>query len=310
MDFSFKITTHGRALLAACMARSAPLELTRVSFGDGRVDEDTNLADVHELVHFVTEGSIGERTHENDRLYMDVQYANDASHAEAGAFILSEFLVCARHPETGQETDFLYATLGDYTQPVPAYHAGFEVSTWTFPLTTVISDQVNVTISAPGGLVTYNKLLSILGSRTIRQEIEIPAERWRPDPGSGGVAADIPGDDIRESQIPLLTVLPESLAAAAACGFGDAVQTLPGLLRVYARTAPQTLLRASLVLLGTSADLSGAVTGVLPATETQLGGVMVRKGSGLTVDPEGCLALDSASKVEIADVFKDSNGQN
>ena len=45
MEYGFKPTTNGRALIAACGALEQPLKLTRVTFGSGLVSEGTNLAD-------------------------------------------------------------------------------------------------------------------------------------------------------------------------------------------------------------------------------------------------------------------------
>ena len=122
MEYGFKPTTNGRALIAACGALEQPLKLTRVTFGSGLVSEGTNLADQHQLVAPVADGTIGERMHENDRLYLSVQYDN-SKHPEQAAFNLAEFIIYAMHPETQTETDVAYATLGDYQQPVPAYSA-------------------------------------------------------------------------------------------------------------------------------------------------------------------------------------------
>ena len=107
MEIAFKPTTHGRAILSACMAQSLPLQLTRVAFGSGRVSEGRNLADMHELIRYVADGTIGERRHEDDRLYLTVQYANDVDHASVSTFMLSEFMIYARDPETGEDRDFI-----------------------------------------------------------------------------------------------------------------------------------------------------------------------------------------------------------
>ena len=53
MEYGFKPTTNGRALIAACGALEQPLKLTRVTFGSGLVSEGTNLADQHQLVTHV-----------------------------------------------------------------------------------------------------------------------------------------------------------------------------------------------------------------------------------------------------------------
>ena len=164
MDYGYKPTTNGRALLAACLSEEKPLKLTRVAVGSGAVPEGTDLADMHQLIQPVAEGTIGERRHEGDSLYLTVQYDNSGS-PDVGAFFLSEFMVYAQDPESGQETDLLYATLGDYQQPVPAYNPALPPSVWKFPLVLVVSDQIQVSVTAPAGLVTYDDFDKMLNQR-------------------------------------------------------------------------------------------------------------------------------------------------
>ena len=157
MQYGYKPTTNGRRVITGCLAKEVPLRLTRVAVGNGQVGEETNLADVHELLGYVAEGAIGERRHEEDRLYLTVQYAN-SEHPEVDTFYLSEFMVYAEDPDTGEETDLLYATLGDYIQPVPAYSTEMPASVFNYQLVLVISDEINVEIAASPGLVTFEEL--------------------------------------------------------------------------------------------------------------------------------------------------------
>lgn len=150
----FQVTTHGRAALAACLARGAPVAITRVEVGSGRVADGANLAEQHELVQRVADGTIGERRHEDDRLFLTVQYEN-VRHPEIPTFFLSEFLIFIQDPETGGETDFLYASLGEYIQPVPAYREGVPATTLQYPVVLTLSGDLEVTVSAPVGLVTH-----------------------------------------------------------------------------------------------------------------------------------------------------------
>ena len=157
MDYSFKPTTNGRAALAACMALGNPPDICRVAFGSGRISETANLADQHELLEFVADGTIGNRRHKDDHFYFTIQYLNSA-HPDVKTFYLSEFIVYIKDPETGGETDLLYGTLGDYSLPVPQYHETNPPSVFDLPLALVVSDEVEVKISAPPGLVTYDDL--------------------------------------------------------------------------------------------------------------------------------------------------------
>lgn len=151
MNYGFKPTTHGEALIAACMDLGAPLKITRAAVGSGLAGG--SLADTHALVHYIAEASIGERRHEGNQLFLSVQYRNDA-HPEQEDFVLAEFIVYAQDPETEQETDFLYATLGDNRQPVPSFKSGFPASVWTFPVVLAVSGDLKVEITASPGLVT------------------------------------------------------------------------------------------------------------------------------------------------------------
>ncbi len=156
-EYKFKPTTHGRAALVACMALKQPPDICRVAFGSGRISGGKNLADQHELIEYVSDGTIGDFHHENDHFYFTIQYANSA-HKEVGTFYLSEFIVYIKDPVTGEETDLLYGKLGDYRLPVPQYHDTIPPSVFDLPLVMVISDEVTVQISAPSGLVTYGDL--------------------------------------------------------------------------------------------------------------------------------------------------------
>jgi len=166
LDYGYKLTIHGRRLLAACLDLGKPLRLTRAAVGSGLIDQDEDLAKAHALIHYVAEASIADRRHEADRLFLTVRYSNQ-DHPEAGTFTLSEFMVWAEDPETGQETDFLYATLGDFRQPVPAYSGAFPASVWSFPLVLVVSSELQVTVAISPGLATWDDLREAIDRLTL-----------------------------------------------------------------------------------------------------------------------------------------------
>jgi hypothetical protein len=176
MEYTYKPTTHGRAVMAACMALEKPFHVTRVAFGSGKVEEDTNLADVHELLEYVADGAVADRSHKDDRFCLTIQYAN-SEHKDVKTFLLSEFIVYGEDPATGAETDLIYGSLGDYRQPVPAYNPAYPPSVFNFPLEIILSDEINVSISAPAGLVTFEDLRDYQG-KLLREimmgEISLP----------------------------------------------------------------------------------------------------------------------------------------
>ena len=311
MEYRYKPTTNGRNALAAGMALEKPLKITRVAFGSGKVDEGVNLADVHELLAYVADGAVGERRHENDRVYFTIQYAN-VQNKDVKSFILSEFIVYCQDPETGADTDLLYGTLGDYRQPVPAYNPAFPPSVFNFPLVMIISDELNVTFSAPVGLVTHDDLLEVVENTAVRyRELTIPAEGWTED-GAGAYQKrrEIPME-VSEHMIPVLTVLPESAGDATACGLAPFAQTAEGVLRVWAERAPDADIRAGLALLRNASGIYiGSGTGggdAVTATPDRLGCVKV--GSGLNVTEDGTLSVDMASDEEVEAMLGEVFGQ-
>jgi len=265
LDYGFKFTTHGLSVLAACVDTGAPLKLTRVLAGNGVVPEGTNLADMHQLVHYVADATIGDRRHRDNKLWIDIGYSN-ISHPELPLFYLSEFIVCAEHPDTGEETDLLYATLGDYRQPIPPYSSKSQATNFIFPIVIDLSNEVEVTVEAEPSLVTYGELIDILNSGELgaaSTEITIPTEGWQADTETGGVYAvrvDIPIEGVAPSMVPLLTVQPESLGVAISCGLGAFTQTLSDKLRVYSVGVPAKPIVASLALMGLSPYASAQMT--------------------------------------------------
>ena len=192
----------------------------------------------------------------------------------------------------------IYATLGDYVQSVPPYSEEFPAAVWNFPLTTVISDEIDVIASAPAGLVTFNDLLAVVEDMSIRRlDIVIPASGWREEPENAyPYRLDI-GMEVKCSMIPMLTVLPPDIGRAATCGLAPFAQTTDGALQVWAKRIPEAALHASLVLLRDASGLymTGSSGSLLPpATPTTLGGVKI--GPGLNVTSDGTLSVDTASR--------------
>lgn len=305
-SYAFKVTTNGRAILAACMAQEATLKITRVAVGSGRVEAGVNLADIHKLICYEAEGAVGERRHEDNRLYLTAQYSN-RDNPGADTFLLSEFIVYAQDPGTKKETDLIYATLGDYIQAVPPYSENFPAAVWNFPMTLVVSDEIDVAVSAPAGLVTYDDLVEVIGATAIKQQdMMIPTSGWvKGEEDSYPCQLEI-SMDVGASIIPMLTVLPGSIQHAADCGLAPFAQTVEGALRIWAKRVPGHEIRASLALLRDSSGLyvAGGEGNLLPpATPDTLGGVRV--GPGLNVTKDGVLSVDTASEGEVDELLSE-----
>lgn len=316
MNYSYKITTNGRKVLAACIDTGAALELTRVAVGKGRISEDADLADQHELIQYVTDGSIGDRRHSQDRLYFSFQYSN-VNHPDIDTFYLSEFIVYTRNPDTGKEVDLLYATLGDYTQPVPAYRQDYPPVSYVFPLTLVLSDEVNAYIGAPAGLVTYDELVELQSV----SDLTIPATGWKRESGDAGeypYYLDIDIERVTARMTPNITILPESISVATRCGFAPYARAEKGTVRVYSLFVPEKAISASLLLLSNPPYVrSDGTTGGGDAIQAGTGlslknGVMnVNIGNGIAVDRNNHLSVNQTTVITDTDMLdEDSTEQD
>lgn len=321
MDYGYKVTTNGRNLMAALMALGSGLTLTRVAMGSGTVEDGTDLADVHELISYVTDGTIGGRSHQDDLLNIAIQYANSAN-PDQPTFYLAEFMVYATDPETGEETDLLYATLGDYKQVVPAYSSGAGSTVFNFPLTLVVSNDIDVTISAPAGLVTYDELEAAVA--TAAEEImermqpgwsvcgaldlTIPVSGWvESNSGSAEYAyvCDVEAEGVTSAMIPSGAVLPGYFAIASKAGMLGGCEARNNCLRFYSATIPDAdiLARVNLFRMGGSGGGGGSVDPGVGLSYSMDGRLNVNVGDGLSVGADNTLNVDRQEVVTDSDML-------
>ena len=296
------------------MATEKPLELSRVAVGSGTIDEAANLADQHELIVPVAYGTIVDRRHSGDYLYLTAQYDNsDETNRDVGMFYLAEFIVYAKHPVSGEEIDLLYATLGDYKQPVPAYSETEPPCVFKFPMVLVVSDQIEVKYSGAPGLVTrddmrdamqllYEQIKSELsGSNlptTVIKEITIPHEGWTwQEPGEADEEideyryfVDVALEEATEAMYPSVALHKSALETAKNASLCPCVQAMDGALRFWAKQEPEADMAATAALTGAGGSTSGGgPSSALPiASATRLGGVKI--GKGITVAEDGTIS--------------------
>lgn len=316
MEYHYKPTTHGLAAMAAYMALGTkPFNITRVAFGSGKVAKDTNLTDVHELLEYVSDGAVADRSHKDNRFNLTIQYAN-SEHKEVKTFLLTEFIVYVEDPVSGGETDLLYGTMGDYRQPVPAYNPDYPPSVFNFPLVMVLSDVINVVVSAPAGLPTYDDLENVVRRHNedpnahagllkrngvLTAVITIPASAWMPDPdGPCAYRADVSCADAMAVHIPYVSLDNSSMGTAESCGLCDKAEAADGIMRFWADSVPESDILARAALLGPGGGTSAAVS--LPLA-TALSAGCVKPGDGLKVEPDGTLSVDTASQKEVNEML-------
>lgn len=291
------------------------MKITRVAFGSGKLAPDVNPADQHELLSFVSNGTVAERRHEADRLFLTIRYANQEHQDVTKMFLLSEFMIFVEDPESGTETDLLYGTLGDYRHPVPAYTPAYSPSIFSFPLVLVISDDVHVDVDIPAGIATYYDLEVMAQEFAIRRvTVEIPTEGWTEETlGRYKYRLDLAVNGGTSRMIPLVHVSAQGEEVAVACGLAPFAETLEGAVCFRAVAVPTADIPAALTLLRDSTgvvfsyDGGGVELDNLPiATETSHG--IVKPGPGLLVSEDGTLSLDTATDEEFEALLNGKEG--
>ncbi len=157
--------------------------------------------------------------------------------------------------------------------------------------------------------------VTLLGDLRSSGELIIPTEGWVPDEDSGGMYAlhiDITVEEAAEGLVPMLLIQPSSMLDAGNCGLCPSIETIDGAVRLYAKSVPAVPINAQLNLLETASSGGGNSAGSGPsytlpiADSTTLGGVKVKRGSGLTIDGNGNLALDAAAGEDVVGLFTGS----
>lgn len=322
MNSGYKPTTNGRALLAKLMALSEPLTMTRVGIGSGKIAEGTDLADVHELVQYVADGEIAERRHENDRLYLTIQFSN-ALHQDLPMFYIGEFMIFAQDPETGEEVDLAYATLGDYQQPVPAYREEQGASVYNFPLVMIVSDEIEVTIDVSPGLVTHDELEDA-AEKAVREALDelqpgwsccgslqltIPKEGWvsASEPSADhNYTCDVSVPDVTSAMIPQGTPLPGYFSIAQNAEMMGGCTVLNGAVRFFSKSVPDgdIVCKIDLFRMGGGGG-GGSVDAGVGLGFGMDGKLNVLLGNGLTVDNENKINVDKEEVVTESDMLNE-----
>ena len=330
MEIGYKPTTHGRALLAALLALEKPLKISRVAFGSGRVPDGTNLADVHELVHYVADGTVEERRHEEDRYYMTVQYANASpeGHRTIPLFYIGEFMVYATDPTTGEEVDLLYATLGDYQTPMPKYSTTQGAVVFNLPLVLVVSDEIEVTIDAEAGLITYEDMQecvdeavkealdelqpgwSVAGS----VQLTIPVDGWTEasEPCEDySYTCDVAAEGVTGAMIPLGGPIPGYFGIAQRADMLNGCNVLNGKIRFMAKNIPEDKIvcKINLLRMGGSGGGGGNVDPGVGLGWGMDGRLNVLLGDGLSTDEENKINVNHEEVVTDTDMVDEEEAK-
>lgn len=335
------VTVAGRDLITRLLAGET-IELTKIVVGSGSMPEGVEPIDMMELVEPVAEATSTVPTVENNIMSMVVEYRNDLNDGLEQGFWLREFGIFARTEES-EEILLYYATLGDSPQPVSAFDgsrvdirrypvtiamaldASVEVTYKPAAFLTaedaeelirsLVSGQVGTTIdqaisghdtdpNAHASLMSkMQSMVAAAGAAIKTAKLAIGKDGWEEnDSEKYPYCNDVECELSRETHLPLVNIDEESEDVAFVCGLRMQAEAYDGYVRFWARSLPAEDITCTVDLVGRGESADGSGSYVLPAASAQvLGGVKV--GTGLKVEKDGTLSINSATPDETGALF-------
>ena len=176
----------------------------------------------------------------------------------------------------------------------------------------IITEAVSTalkTLEESGKVVNEERVKEIISGQiggkgsAIIKDITIPADGWDWQRESGDeetlrddfrCVVDVAVDDVTEDMFPSVALHKAALEVAKRAGLCPTVQANAGVLRFWARNAPEADMAATVALVSPSgASGGGSSSYVLPvATATRLGGVKI--GSGVSVSADGTISASTS----------------
>lgn len=157
---------------------------------------------------------------------------------------------------------------------------------------------VRQTIAQNGGVVC------------VEETLELKASEWKETGASGKYRyqLDVPCELSTEHHLTPVTLDEDSEDVAVSCGMRASASSFDGYIRFKAKRIPYADMHATVLLIGTSQSGSSDGSGyTLPvASPYILGGVKVQENSGLKIDREGNLAVDTPSDDDVRSGIEDT----
>ena len=309
-------TDAGTALLSESLSGGA-LTITRAVSGTGTIDsadlpKATAISgDTHDLtllgIDTVTDGGETAR-----RIRIQITGAEKS-------YIMHQIGVYGQL-STNSTDSLLFIMQDDRGVEVPsgAENEDFEIE---FSAVLAISNKANISIKVSPQIEALAKLVQEeidkhnadpnahngqIGGKgsAIIKDITIPADGWDWQRESGDeetlgmddfrCVVDVAVDDATEDMFPSVALHKAALEVAKRAGLCPTVQALAGVLRFWARNAPEADMAATVALVSPGgASGGGSSSYVLPvATATRLGGVKI--GSGVSVSADGTISASTS----------------
>lgn len=311
------ITVKGRDLITSLIAGET-IEFTRIVVGSGEMPEGVEPIDMEALVNEVAEATSTVPTVENGVLSMVVEYRNDMNGGLETGFWLREFGIFAK-TEDSEEILLYYATLGDSPQPVNAYKDN-RVDIRRYPVTVALEVDADIQVTYnPGAFITAAEAEQLLESMVskatygigIVKKIEFTTEidEWKEseEQSNGyGFYFDLMDEEITSDMIPGVVISEDSQIAARNAGMSTTATTYTGYVRLKCMLKPDVKIKGNCCLMGTK---TGGTPWIWPvASADTLGCVKIQPDSGLKVDQNGNLAVDTATMDESGDAINNIFG--
>ena len=261
-------STAGRALIAKVLAGRCKMHYTRAAVGKGSIPEGMTPKSMTEPAGYVMDAKISAVGNPVDGECQVSVQINSSDVAEG--FYATGILLYAADPDEG-EVPYTYLVLEEEPERIrPASAAVGKLATFDLIAAVDEIDRVTATID-PEAVMTYKAVEQLIAASTLTKEITIPATGWEnnqealePDGESGeeppegditpneeppGLHIDIPVLEATEETVPQLAIWPIHADTARSCGLYTSSKSMAGAVRLYAKKAPASEIKASLTLL-------------------------------------------------------------
>ena len=234
------ITDKGVALLAKTFTEGN-IVLTRAVGGEGYTAPErlTETTDVQPPVH---EMGLAGVSAEQGKITVRVRGQNTNL---AARYTLRQIGIFAKEKGSAGE-DILFAVIQDEAGEVIPSVAENPEFLIEFDFVIPVSNAENIEVVLSSVLFA---LQADVERMIKRMDIVIPHENWNVLK-EDALYKDIPIENITGDMTPIVSIAPDFLTAAKACGMSTACESFDGKLRVYAQKSPTEDIHGSLLLVG------------------------------------------------------------
>lgn len=291
-------STAGRALIAKVLAGRCQMHYTRAAVGKGSIPEGMTPKNMTEPAGYVMDAKISAVGNPVDGECQVSVQINSSDVTEG--FYATGILLYAADPDEG-EVPYTYLVLEEEPERIrPASAAVGKLATFDLIAAVDEIDRVTATID-PEAVMTYKAVEQLIAAAIVTKEITIPATGWTSnqeplEPGGGedaeesdtvesveepdgdgtttneeppGLHIDITVLEATEETVPQLAILPIYADTARSCGLYTTCKSTEGAIRLYAKKAPSSEIKASLTLFNVQPSAENGVSVLITQNGTE-----------------------------------------